>query len=135
MRAGWEAASRGPSTATTARVRKRAKGNGDNAARRSARSFALLPKRSIECPEEATNGPRPRPRGRCRFKCLWDPFKAEGKKRPNDFAHSSRDFWLLHLMIGKQHLFKINERCRLSAVESGSHSPDVPCGTRMLHAT
>ena len=71
MRAGWEAASRGPSTATTARVvRKRAKGNGDNAARRSERSFALLPKRSIECPEEAKNGHGSA--GRCRFKSLWD---------------------------------------------------------------
>ena len=56
-----------------------------------------------------------------------EAFKAEGKKRPNDFAHSSRAFWLLHLMIGKQHLFKINERCRFSVVESGPHSPDEPC--------
>ena len=31
----WPQCERGPSTATTARVRKRAKGNGDNAARRS----------------------------------------------------------------------------------------------------
>ena len=66
----WPQCERGPSTATTARVRKRAKGNGDNAARRSARSFALLPKRSIECPEEAKNGHGPA--GRCRFKSLWE---------------------------------------------------------------
>ena len=54
------------------------------------------------------------------------PLRPKGKGDQTT-SHTLSDFWLLHLMIGKQHLFKINERCRFPVVESGPHSPDVPC--------
>ena len=93
-----EAASRGPSTATTARARKRAKGNGDNAARRSVRSFALPSPLSPQKIYRMSGGSDQWAAAAADLNAFGidfkrgedEAFKAEGKKRPNDFAHSLR---------------------------------------------